>query len=397
VVALPLVLLWLVRPLPPVITHQLHYTLQMGTADFASWALQAVGLAVLHSGDVIEYAGRRFHVIETCSGLRIIQALLLGALLLAEFICRRWEERIAVILAAPAVGFLVNGIRVTTLVLSPWSDVAPVHSIQGLVMVFAGMLLLALLGRMVGWAVQRRPAAEQETPSSPAPPIVSQPSTGRARLLALAATIAALALLSFLSLEAKAPEGAMWRIQSVSRSLDDWQATPLEWDQRYHGSVKFADKLLMEYRRGSDRVELFIGLSDRRRRYQVGLSPKTRLPGTGWGVRERGWVELEPLPVPVERLIVVKDLKQALVYHWRLGAESIGREALRWLLAADLDPRAPASSLVSVRVSADIGLGGRNRAEVALGAFLEDFTPALLAAGPPGYRRGEEEETGRSR
>jgi hypothetical protein len=75
------------------------------------------------------------------------------------------------------------------------------------------------------------------------------------------------------------------------------------------------------------------------------------LPGSGWIVEQTRAVALEPGGFEVESRVVRSRSSRRLVYHWQVGAESLGSEALRSLLALDASPwRRPGEVLV-VRIS----------------------------------------------
>ena len=90
-------------------------------------------------------SGKIFQVIESCAGLRSIETLMMSAVVYAEIFGRRGPHALILVVAAPLLGVLVNLIRVLSLVASPFSNIDPVHTLQGIAMIVVGVLLIAFL------------------------------------------------------------------------------------------------------------------------------------------------------------------------------------------------------------------------------------------------------------
>jgi EpsI family protein len=346
-------------------------------------ALGLLGMTAHRSGDLIEFSGRLFEVIETCSGLRIIQTLIMTALVYGDLFDARPLRRIALVLLAPAIGFVVNGCRIVTIMLNPYSEVGSVHSTQGIVMIVVGVLLLAALD-WIGSRILWRPSRAEERKESPKLRSTAA-GGGQLRLSAVNLAVIALGLFSIAPLRADPPESDLWQLHRVPRSLGAWKSSSLELDQTFYGLVRFRDKFLRDYRRDGDVVRAFVGAEDRRRRDRSGYSPKTRLLGAGWEAFESDSIEIDSPPVTVDRLRLRKGREQQLAYHWRFGAGSVTSEALRWMLALDLKPGSAPGEIVIVRVSTELD-GDEDAAARRLSSFLESFGPALLAAAPTRFQ-----------
>ena len=407
---LPLAIVWLARPLPPILTHELHNWLQAGTSSIAFHVVSPFG-ATGRTGDLVVFSGRFFEVVETCSGLRIIQTMIMASLVYTELFRRRRYRAWAVIIAAPILGFLVNGLRVVSLIANPWSEVDVVHSAQGIAMLVLGVFSLALVDSLAGFLLRDRPVTEgyaarmpavlDTPPASPANP--ANPATPAGwkglPLPALAAVAAAAALYSLALPPLPRYPALPNEIVRMPGTLGDWKAKPLQDDRTYLGTVKWAHSFYRDYGRSGDQVGVFVGVNDRRRRDLSGVSDKTRLSGKGWEVVSIDVVELADLDLElddlgleldgfeVERVLSRKgNYKRYLAYHWRHGVASIPRETLRWMLALDMNPRMEPLPIVSVRVETEIGPDGEAAAEARLERFLSTFVPILLDRLPPDLR-----------
>ncbi|MEE8580414.1 MAG: exosortase/archaeosortase family protein, partial [Myxococcota bacterium] len=259
VFALPLVVLWLARPLPPVLTNQLHWILQIATGESTYRLISLFGAPVFRSGDVIWLGERIFEVIETCSGLRMIQTLITASLLYSELFSTHRLQTLAVVLSAPLIGFFVNGLRVVTLVLNPFSEVGAVHSLQGIAMLMGGVLLLTVVDRCAIWALGDR-LTGRGTRQHPLTNRVGGPSVGNGLggLRAVSGVAVALALLS-ISVETAAPASpSRWHISEIPRELAAWKGESVPVDFTFMGSVRFDEYFLREYRRGEEVVRVFV-------------------------------------------------------------------------------------------------------------------------------------------
>ncbi len=219
----------------------------------------------------------------------------------------------------------------------------------------------------------RQPAVAQESASF----------DGRDRLWPPILLAGLLVVVSFVPLAQKAPESRIWKLHEIRREMGSWSAVRiLELDHDHMGSVDFRDKLYREYVRGNDSVLLFVGADDRRRRDQSSLSPKTRVPGSGWETVESSMVTLPGFGRVVERLRQRRASQEALSFHFRLGADGLWTEVLRWFLALDLRSGQRPAELAVVRVTAPIVGGNLARAQRTLTQFMTELDRDLERAKP---------------
>jgi exosortase len=176
----PAAVLLLGAPLPDILRDPLVWKLQLLTAGGASWLLEATGFDVQRSGAIqMRRAPYNFTVIPSCSGLRGIEILtLLGVAIRERFVAsgrRQW----LVVLAAPAIGLVLNLARVFVVV-AVTSTIEPRqpdtginnHALQGLALLLVGAGLLQALARWLAGSAHR-PASRRgrrrprETPARP--------------------------------------------------------------------------------------------------------------------------------------------------------------------------------------------------------------------------------------
>jgi len=370
VMLLPAGFLLFALPLPPVFSNAVIFRFQLWTAQLVGWLLYLFALPARVVGESILRSDFTFSVVEGCSGLRSVVTLSMLSVLMVDLFRRHGLHAAILVLAAPLVAFGLNAVRAIALILNPHSALAPVHIAQGILILMFGLILLYLLdGLLARWIPQASRAP------SPAATPAAEPGHAVATLLLLTG-------LAGLSVGV-----APWVAQDpvalslpyrFEHAIGDWQATPLETDRLFLGSVTFRESLTLRYQKDGDAVDVFLGIGDRAQRFSSPLSPKTEHPGSGWVVEERGAVELPALDGAgnVEALVERSANRQLLVYHWVDGGGRPSREALRSLLALDSTPWPQVRDPLVVRFSTEIGGPGadqRREAEARLQRFWESF------------------------
>ncbi len=381
--ALPLAILWLARPWPPMLLHSLHAWLQTTAADFAQWVLSPFGL-VERSGYLLGFRGRLFEVIEGCSGLRSTLTLVFATLCYAELMSRSRRQTLGLVVVALGLGIVVNGFRVISIMLMPGADVSGDHSLQGLIMIAVGVVLLGgfdWIGDRFFWPTGDRAWRRAEVARG----ILSPGDRSRWTLLVALASL--LLVVSLLPLAHEPPPAAAWRLHEIRREMGPWkQIRKHDLDPNQMGSIDFRDSFYREYGRGEDRVFLFVGADDRRRRDQSSLSPKMRLPGNAWETLESTVIELPPSGRRVElhRQQRAGGRQAALSAYFSIGDHGLTWESLRWLVAYDHRPDRNAPEFVVVRVTVPVEDRNFSAAQSLLEEFMAELEPSLERARPEG-------------
>ena len=379
--ALPLFVLWLARPWPPMLIHQIHEWLQSLTSDIAVLLLSPFG-DVGRSGHLLSFRGQLFQVIEGCSGLRSTWTLVFGTLFYAELFSRSRRQTLGLIVLAVLLGIAVNGLRVISIMVFPGNDVSADHSIQGLIMISLGIVLVATLDSLGDrWLWPRGDRSWRQPDPDSSTSKGASLEEGRWRVPATLA--GGLLLISFVPFDLPRPEPVAWQLHEIPRELDGWvQRRTHDLDFQHLGSVDFRDKLYREYGRGDDRVLLFVAADDRTRRDQSVLSPKTRSEGSGWQIEDVASIRLPNMDRRVERIMQRRGSERALSIHFRQGELDLARESLRWLLAYDLLPGRRPVEIGVVRITTPILDGDIVRAQAILLDFLDALRIDLARAAP---------------
>jgi EpsI family protein len=375
VMAVPAAFALFAVPIPAPLLNQVVFALQIATADCTGWLLHALGVAAFVTGDQIIQSDQTFAVIETCSGLRSMQTLTMIAVLLFDLFRRSGLHAWLIVLAAPPVGFAMNGLRAVTLVLNPHSEIVAIHNLQGIAILLGGLLVLyaldGLFSRLLGAGRDSPRLAASERPAS----------WRRAAVVTAALAVAAAVSLWVPRWEPPPRIGA-GLTQAIDREMDGWQSKPLGIDEAFLGRVGFSERFFRRYQRQGEAVDLFIGLGDRDQRPRSPFSPKTALPGSGWIVEETGTARLEPGELEVDARLVRSRASRRLIFHWYAGTDGLGNETLRTLLAIDSSPLRRPGEAVVVRVSTEVagpGPAERREAEQRLRQFYRLLSDQLLS------------------
>jgi len=391
----PALVALLAIPLPVTLANGLLYPLQRLAGYGASVSLGLLGIAHDFLGDQLYVDDRLFYVIETCSGLRSVLTLLLGAVLYCEIFFRGRSQVLFLVLVAPLLGLVVNQLRVVTIILNPLSEFSTIHTLQGMASLFGGMFLLAGLDRV--HALVRRGG------SAPAPGPGPRPVRRfRPRRVAFAlAAAAALWPLGAVVPEWSAPPTPRPPLSRLPTQLGEWRVEKgLAPDYTFLGSARFSEWVKRRYAHPerAASVDVFVAADDHRQRFHDLLSPKLALPGAGWQIADRARVRVGDGGPEAERLWLERNGGRVLSLSWTSGAASFPEEVLRAALVLDRGPLHREQRIVAVRITTAANASPRGRAtarqrvrEVATLVAAELATLGVMPApeGAPGPGRAE--------
>ncbi|MCC6536710.1 MAG: exosortase [Bryobacterales bacterium] len=153
VLALPILLLATMVPLPSIVYTSLAAPLQLLASDVATRVAQTVGVSVYRDGNLIQLASTTLGVAEACSGLSSLSALIVGSVLLGFLLCETTLTRVLLFLSALPLAVGVNVVRVAgTAIAADYDESLALgfyHSFSGWLVFMAGFGLLYLTGRLL--------------------------------------------------------------------------------------------------------------------------------------------------------------------------------------------------------------------------------------------------------
>jgi len=385
ILALPAVLLLFAMPMPAPLLNAVLFRYQFWTAELTGFLLHAMGLSAFVAGDQILREGNSFAIIETCSGVRITETLTMLTILMLDLFRRRPLHSVILLVLAPVVAFVCNGVRAVTLILNPAADIAEVHTLQGIGMLLGGLLVLYGVDGLLAWLLPR-PASAAASPT-PAAPSRGDGATavGRASASARLATggMAVLAVISLAVPEWSAsPDSELEASPRVPlaladfRQLDSWASGEYPVDRRFQGRVGLQRDVSRRYFHNGDTVILYVAAGQREFRPRSVLFSKAELPGSGWNTYDQGTTELDAARNDVQWRVVVSGTRRFLLWSWQENAGGLWEESLRSLLGLDLSPlRRPGEPMVIRMATPLIGTEPEHRAEAE--ARMRRFYAAL--------------------
>jgi exosortase len=162
----PLLLLFLMIPIPEIVYNRITFPLQIMASQFAENVLSVLSIPVMREGNVLELANQKLSVVEACSGIRSLLSLTFLSLIYAYFFEKRMGIRVALFLATIPIAILANGSRValTGIISQVKPELAEgfFHESTGWVIFMVAMMILLLFHRVLLWGLNRVKAKKAE-------------------------------------------------------------------------------------------------------------------------------------------------------------------------------------------------------------------------------------------
>jgi len=374
VAVVPLLLLLFAVPLPSPVLAKLIWEFQLSTAQLSGWFLYVIGIPAVVSAEVIQLPFDTYQVIESCSGLRSVQTLALFSILMANLFDRSRSQAFCLFVISMPVAFLLNGVRVTTLILNPHSEIHSIHVGQGLAILMSGLMVLyvidGLMFRLFGGRRREpdlkaaRAAAEARTPRGLD---VSFTPFGRAVFVLL--LVGLLIGVQYLT--------PIWRFhgtggagvdQAIAEVTRDWDAADLPKSTKDLSKVSFRQAHQKKYSQSpgvrhspmasvtppDPPIEVFWGVGEHLDRFKTPFSPKTAFPGRGWMVEDSGQVRLEGTESEITWRLLRSGTHRVISYHWYEEYRGLLEESLRSFFALDRSPFSRELPVMAIRMATEV-------------------------------------------
>lgn len=161
VLALPVLFLLLMIPIPAIILNQVTFPLQLLASQVGEASLRALNVPVLREGNVIVLANISLEVAEACSGIRSLISLLTLGIVYGYFADSRFAVRFVVALSTIPIAIASNGLRVagTGIAAHYWGPQAAegfFHTFSGWLMFVVAFCMLFLVTQLIIRVVPRR-------------------------------------------------------------------------------------------------------------------------------------------------------------------------------------------------------------------------------------------------
>jgi len=152
--ALPVLFLLLMIPIPAIILNQVTFPLQLLASQVGEGSLRALNVPVLREGNVIVLANVSLEVAEACSGIRSLISLLTLGIVYGYFADSRLSVRFVVALSTIPIAIASNGLRVagTGIAAHYWGPQAAegfFHTFSGWLMFVVAFCMMFVVTRLI--------------------------------------------------------------------------------------------------------------------------------------------------------------------------------------------------------------------------------------------------------
>jgi exosortase D (VPLPA-CTERM-specific) len=390
-IAVPLLILLFMIPLPEFVMNNLSTKLQLLSSQLGVDFMRVFGISVFLEGNVIDLGGYKLQVAEACSGMRYLFPLMTLGFLMAYFYKGAFWKRVLLFLSSIPITVLMNSVRVGTIgvMVEHWGiEMAEgfLHEFQGWMIFMVSMVLMlgeiAVLNRFGREAGNWRQLFGVELPA-PTP----SGSPVRQRHLPKSFIAASALIAVFIVVTTAIPRPAeVYPSRSTfvefPMALGDWHGRRAALEEVYIDQLKLDDYLLADYvNDAGDAVNLYIAYYNSQRKGEAVHSPRSCLPGGGWQMRDFGQRELAGVtiggrPLKVNRPPIELGNQRELVYYWfqQRGRVIDNEFAVKWYLFWDaLTEHRTDGSLV--RIITPLGAGTE---EAAADRRLTDLTSRIV-------------------
>jgi exosortase D (VPLPA-CTERM-specific) len=364
VIAMPLVILLFMVPLPQFLLRELSQQLQLISSQLGVALIRLFDISVFLEGNVIDLGSYKLQVVEACSGLRYLFPLMvLGVLAAYFFQGARWK-RVLIVVSTVPLTIVINSLRIGVIgvTVEYWGSAMAeglLHDFEGffmfmvcLVLLLGEMTLLARLGRQPA-PLRTVFGLEFPAPFDPAASVAARHVQLTAVLAAGMLGAAALALFVL-------PERAQIRPARSSFASfplqpgEGWSGRPDRLDAEVLATLAVDDYLLVNFSRtpptaeatarganaaGASWVNLYVAYYATQSSGQSSHSPRTCIPGGGWAISRitDSELRLDSGPLRVNRALIQKGDDRQLVYYWfdQRGRRLTDEFEVKWHILRD--------------------------------------------------------------
>lgn len=160
--AVPILLLFMIIPVPGQVLSVLTASLQLRISEVSEILIRLFGVPMFREGNVLYLEKMSFQVIEACSGIRSLLSMTTLSILIGYFTLSRISSTGLLLLFSIPVAIAINIVRVVVLVLAFYFlqvdlSVGVSHTLTGLILFVLGLVLLFAFQRLLElWERKKR-------------------------------------------------------------------------------------------------------------------------------------------------------------------------------------------------------------------------------------------------
>jgi exosortase len=152
----PLLFLFMMIPLPYIIYYKITFPMQIMSARLSASLLDLIHVSVLRRGNILVLPNYELEVVAACSGLRSLMTMVTLALVISAFSELSAARKTILVMCAVPAAIIANTFRLTVTAVGAYSISAQfaegtLHEISGLIVFFAGFILLVLTFLLLRW------------------------------------------------------------------------------------------------------------------------------------------------------------------------------------------------------------------------------------------------------
>lgn len=115
--ATPLILFAVLIPVPEQLYIQLTSPLQIWVSQASEHLLHFLSIPLFREGNIMMLPQKKFEVVEACSGLRSIIALISLSIVIGYFVLNKVRTKIALVVVSIPIAIIVNIVRVSAMIM----------------------------------------------------------------------------------------------------------------------------------------------------------------------------------------------------------------------------------------------------------------------------------------
>ncbi|MEJ0005152.1 MAG: VPLPA-CTERM-specific exosortase XrtD [Steroidobacteraceae bacterium] len=394
VIAVPLLILFFMIPLPEFVMANLSTKLQLVSSQLGVFLMRLLDISVYLEGNVIDLGTYKLEVAEACSGLRYLFPLMALGFLIGYFYKGAFWKRVVLFLSSIPITVIMNSLRIAIIgvTVEQWSIRMAegfLHEFQGWMifmisaaMILGEMMLLNRIGRENGtWRQLFGVELPAPTPRSVA--VRNRPIPWSF----IAASVLLVGLVASTFLFPRSVEIYPQRASFVDfpMQIGPWHGHRTAMDSVYSDTLKFDDYVLADYIDDSgSSINFYIPWYNSQRKGEAVHSPRSCLPGGGWQMhdfarRDLPGISIDGRPLHVNRTLIELGTQRELVYYWfqQRGRVIDNEFMVKWFLFADALFRHRTDGAMVRLVTAVPRTGSEAQADARLADLASKIAPIL--------------------
>ncbi|MDH5764366.1 MAG: VPLPA-CTERM-specific exosortase XrtD [Gammaproteobacteria bacterium] len=348
VVIAPMLLLFVMVPLPAFLFNNLSSYLQLLSSQLGVFFIRLFDISVYLEGNVIDLGSYKLQVVEACSGLRYLFPLFSLALIASYIYSAAMWKRVVLVLSSIPITVLMNSFRIGIIgvLVEYWGQGQAegfLHDFEGwVIFMFCTAFLILEMWVLLKIDSNGKNLSDVfaiDIPESRCVKFnISLPS-GKYFIM----TIVAIMLGISVGLVNERQEVIVERndFSSFPLSFENWTGYRDVLESPVLRALKLDDYVIADYvdKHGSP-INLYVAYYAAQRSGQAAHSPKSCIPGGGWRINDFSTITgLLPSAESevVNRLIIAKADEKQLVYYWfsQRGRIIANEYMVKWYLFWD--------------------------------------------------------------